>query len=69
MCSKGKYIVSTFETAVFIIGLGVGTFLMNVVFSGAFLGPNLRHVEVPRLGVQSELRLPAYVTAIATGDT
>ena len=33
-----------------------------------FLGPHLRHMEVPRLGVQSELQLPAYATATATPD-
>ena len=30
------------------------------------LGPYLRHMEVPRLGVQSELHLLAYTTATAT---
>ena len=33
-----------------------------------FLGPHLHHMEVPRLGVESELQLPAYTTAIATPD-
>ena len=33
-----------------------------------FLGPHLRHTEVPRLGVGSELQLPAYTTATATLD-
>ena len=33
-----------------------------------FLGPHLRHMEVPRLGVESELQLPAYATATATQD-
>ena len=28
----------------------------------------LWHMEVPRLGVQSELQLPAYTTATATPD-
>ena len=28
-----------------------------------FLGLCLQHMEVPRLGVQSELQLPAYTTA------
>ena len=28
-----------------------------------FLGPHLQHVEVPKLGVESELQLPAYTTA------
>ena len=33
------------------------------------LGPRLWHVEVPRLGVKSELQLLAYTTATATWDT
>ena len=33
-----------------------------------FLGLHPRHVEVPRLGVKSELQLPAYTTATATAD-
>ena len=33
-----------------------------------FLGPHLRHMEVPRLGIKSELRLPAYTTAAAMQD-
>ena len=31
-------------------------------------GLHLRHMEVPRLGVQSELLLPAYTTVTATPD-
>ena len=31
-----------------------------------FLGPHLRHIEVPKLGVESELQLPGYATATAT---
>ena len=27
-----------------------------------FLGPNLQHMEVPRLGIELELQLPAYTT-------
>ena len=34
----------------------------------SFLGPLLWHMEVPGLGVESELQLPAYTTAIATQD-
>ena len=33
-----------------------------------FLGPHLQHIEVPRLRVKLELRLPAYATATATGS-
>ena len=32
-------------------------------FFFCFLGPILWHIEVPRLGVESELQLPAYTTA------
>ena len=31
-----------------------------------FLGPHLQYTEVPRLGVESELQLPAYTTGTAT---
>ena len=37
-------------------------------FFFCFLGPHPWHVEVPRLGVSSELQLPAYTTATATPD-
>ena len=33
-----------------------------------FLGPHPQHLEVPRLGMESELQLPAYTTATATWD-
>ena len=33
-----------------------------------FLGPYLWHIEVPRLGVKSDLQLPAYATATAMWD-
>ena len=33
-----------------------------------FSGPHLWHLEVPRLGVKSELQLSAYATATATPD-
>ena len=33
-----------------------------------FLGLHSRHMEVPKLGVESELQLPAYTTATATSD-
>ena len=33
-----------------------------------FLGPHPRHMEIPRLGVELELHLPAYATATAVQD-
>ena len=37
-------------------------------FVFCFSGPYLQHTEVSRLGVKSELQLPAYTTATATQD-
>ena len=37
-------------------------------FLFVFLGPHLWHMEVPRLGVESELQLLAYTTATAMPD-
>ena len=34
--------------------------IMNISFF--FLGPHPQHVEVPRLGIELELQLPAYTT-------
>ena len=37
-------------------------------FFFVFLGPNLQHMEVPRLGVKSELQLPVDTRATAKPD-
>ena len=37
-------------------------------FFFSFLGPHLQDMEVPRLGGESELQLPAYTTATAMWD-
>ena len=37
-------------------------------FCFPFLGPHLRHLEVSRLGAESELQLPAYATGMAILD-
>ena len=37
-------------------------------FIFVFWGPHPQNMEVPRLGVKSELQLPAYATATATQD-
>ena len=39
--------------------------LVFFFFLNLFLGLHMWHVEVPRLGVQLELQLPAYTTATA----
>ena len=36
-------------------------------FFWSFLGPHPQHMEVPRLGVESELQLPTYAT-VTTPD-
>ena len=38
----------------------------SISFCFFFLGLHPRHMEVPRLGVESEIQLPAYTTARAT---
>ena len=47
-----------------IITLIAGNFFVVVVF----LGPHPWHMEVPSLGAESELQLPAYTTATAARD-
>ena len=42
--------------------------LFIYLFIFCFLGLHLQHTELPRLGVESELQLPAYTTAIAMWD-
>ena len=44
--------------------------LFNVLFFlfFFFLGPHLKHMEVPRLEVKLELQLPTYTTATTTRD-
>ena len=41
---------------------------MALFFFFCFLGLHLWYMEVPRLGVKSELQLPAYITATAMQD-
>ena len=41
-------------------------YLLTYLF--IFLGPHLWYMEVPRLGVESELQLPAYATATTMQD-
>jgi len=41
-------------------------FYFIYLFIFCFLGPHLRLMEVPRLGVKLELQLQAYTTATAT---
>ena len=44
-------------------------FCFFAFFFFCFLGPHLRHMEVPRLGVQLKLQLSAYISATATPDS
>ena len=41
---------------------------LSLFFFFVFLGPLPQHLEVPRLGVESELQLQVYTTATATRD-
>ena len=42
------------------LGLADANYYFVSLFIFIFLGPHLRHMEVPRLGVESELQLPAH---------
>ena len=42
--------------------------IKKFLFYFSFLGPHLWHMEVPRLGVKSELQLLAYARATAMPD-
>ena len=53
-----------FKTTLVLFPQSMGVFSLFV----CFLGLHPWHVEVPRLGVQLELQLPAYITGIATWD-
>ena len=44
------------------------SFFFFSFFAFCFLGPHSRHMEVPRLGVESELQPPAYTTATTRPD-
>ena len=43
-------------------------FFVFWVYFCFFLGPHLRHMKVPKIGVKLELQLPAYATVTATQD-
>ena len=58
------YVLLCSVISCFSFTLAVGCFL----FFFCFLGLHPRHMQVPRLGVQSELQLLAYTTATATLD-
>ena len=42
--------------------------LLSLAPPPLFLGPHVQHMEVPRLGVELELQLPAYTSATTTWD-
>ena len=44
------------------------SFFLSFFLYFSFLGPHSRHMEVSRLGVESELQLLVYTTATATSD-
>ena len=67
--------ISTMAKGWMSIFLRKGSLSIHVLFQFCFvlvfvfLGLHTWHMEVPRLGVQSELQLPAYARATATPDS
>ena len=70
MCSAGESsqscILTLYEILVHVIFQY--HFLNILIYLLSLLGPHLWHMEVPRLGVESELQLPAYATATPDPD-
>ena len=52
----------------YLLFLRQGSELLNFFFFFCFAGPHPRHMEVTRLGVESELQLLAYATVAAMQD-
>ena len=50
------------------LGMRSSSSSLSFFFFFVFLGPHLWHMEVPRRGVEWQLLLPVYATAIATPD-
>ena len=70
-CAKERGVFSwQLKIMVGIVALTVIVLLILFIylFLSVFLGPHLQHRQVPRLGVESELQLPAYTTATAMPD-
>ena len=67
MTQQVKDLVLSFLWLWLLLWLGFDPWPGNFFFCGEG-GALLQHMEVPRLGVESELQLPAYTTATATPD-
>ena len=64
-----KSIISWNESILFVssfksVNYKIDFSLLSCLLSFCYLGPCLHHIEVPRLGVQCELQLLAYATAV-----
>ena len=62
---NNAYYCSAFAVVIFYCCY-MSTIFKSVFSLFFFLGRHLQHMEVPRLGVKSELQLPAYAAATAT---
>ena len=66
-CLEAFFLIPSFPATMIIIItiLRLGSLFICLLFVCfmLFLGPHLRHMEVPRLGVKTELQLLAYTTA------
>ena len=61
---SGYFLVSCRQTA--LVSMWLSLPVSHFCFVFCILGPHPWHMEVPRLGVESELQLLAYTTATAT---
>ena len=67
VCWRNQVVSIVSHSLDFTVGIFGFLFVCLFVFS-VFLGPHPKHMEVPRLGVESELLLQVYTTATATPD-
>ena len=65
-CNDNTRSLTCYATREFLLLL---LFFFFFFFFFGFLGLHLWNMEAPRLGVKSELRLPAYATATSTWET
>ena len=65
ICSLGSYFSSINPPTSLLILFS--NLMMMIIFLN-FSGLHLQHTDVPILGAESELQLPAYTTATATQD-
>ena len=56
------------HSSIIYLSICLYTFYLFIYLFSLFLGPHLRYMEVPRLGVESQLQVSTHTTATAMPD-